>query len=231
MILFSIMSKKGMNKAFSVVSSKKKQATMNGFFARKTISDVLCTNSNGDERPTKKMKSSNAAPQKTSISIDDDGVSIIDDKSLQKSNVVEVVESKYKVFCDLDGVLCDFDAGVRKLFNGKGPDDIFMGHMWARISKAELFYENLEWTSDGRELWDAIKHLNPDILTGVPNNQKFRAQKANWCQRELGTKTSHVDMAGKKSTHQRVSGSKKKNVVNVITCWSKNKHMESGKNA
>lgn len=224
MILFSIMSKRGLNNAFSIASSKK-QATMNGFFSRKTISDVISTNCDGDEnRPSKKTKSSHSA--KSFIS---DNIST-KDKDLQKTNVEEE-DSKYKVFCDLDGVLCDFDAGVRKLFNGKGPDEIFMGHMWARISKTDLFYENLEWTSDGRELWDAIKHMNPDILTGVPNNQKFRAQKANWCKRELGVKTNHVDMAGKKGTHQRISGSKQKNVVNVITCWSKNKHMESGENA
>ena len=27
----------------------------------------------------------------------------------------------YKIFCDLDGVLVDFEAGVKKIFNGQGP--------------------------------------------------------------------------------------------------------------
>ena len=43
-------------------------------------------------------------------------------------------------------------------------------------------------------------------------------------------KLNHVDMAGKKSTHETVSGRKRKGVVNVITCWSRNKHCESKKN-
>ena len=29
----------------------------------------------------------------------------------------------YKIFCDLDGVLVDFDAGVKKLFNGRSPGE------------------------------------------------------------------------------------------------------------
>ena len=58
---------------------------------------------------------------------------------------------------------------------------------------------------------------------------------------------NHVDMAGKKYTHTTVSGQKKRHinnkkdqnndnnnstttVINIITCWSKNKHYESKKN-
>ncbi|KAL7531501.1 hypothetical protein ACHAWF_003793 [Thalassiosira exigua] len=39
-------------------------------------------------------------------------------------------------------------------------------------------------------------------------------------------------MAGKKSAHEVVYGRRKvkKGVVNVITCWSKNKHQESKSN-
>jgi hypothetical protein len=37
-------------------------------------------------------------------------------------------------------------------------------------------------------------------------------------------------MAGKKCSHEIVRGSKRRGVVNVITCWSRNKHYESKKN-
>jgi len=93
----------------------------------------------------------------------------------------------------------------------------------------------------------------PDILTGVPRNHQSRAEKFAWCQRELisvapgrldnvdtksstttttvaSLKLNHVDMAGKKSTHEAVSGRKRKGHINVITCWSRNKHCESKKN-
>lgn len=152
----------------------------------------------------------------------------------------------FKIFCDLDGVLVDFDAGVRNLFHGKGPDAIPIGTMWGAIHNASPpFYEYAPWMSDGKRLWNAILPLSPDILTGVPMSRKSRAEKALWCARELtltatldgvsATTTHHVDMAGSKSSHTVVQGRRKRNnidknnnrVVNVITCWSKNKHLES----
>uniref|UniRef100_A0A7S2EM95 Uncharacterized protein n=1 Tax=Trieres chinensis TaxID=1514140 RepID=A0A7S2EM95_TRICV len=145
---------------------------------------------------------------------------------VSETNVTE--EGGFEVFCDLDGVLVDFDSGVRKIFNGRGPDDISsQGQMWAAISRQPSFYADLPWTKDGRDLWNAIKHLRPNILTGVPRTKKSRQEKVAWCTRELGVQTNHVDMAGKKSSHERVEGRIVEGVVNVITCWSKNKHHES----
>lgn len=139
----------------------------------------------------------------------------------------------YRVYCDLDGVLVDFEAGVRKLLQGRGPDDVKSSSMWAAISRADRFYYNLPWTKDGKDLWNAIRHLRPHILTGVPMLKQSREDKAQWCKRELGAITNHVDMAGPKSTHTAVTGRKSHSlqVVNVITCWSRNKHMESGTNS
>jgi hypothetical protein len=138
--------------------------------------------------------------------------------------------SKYKIFCDLDGVLVDFDTGVRQLLNGKGPDDVSSSQLWGTISKAESFYTHLPWIADAKTLWDELKSLQVDILTGVPMNKKSKIEKFTWCQRELGVEVNHLDMAGSKSKHEVVSGKRKKNVVNIITCWSKNKHYESREN-
>ena len=127
---------------------------------------------------------------------------------------------------------------------------------WGRISSTPNFYANLPWTADGQVLWKELVQLPspPDILTGVPRNFPSRAEKFAWCQRELSPfvnggnnndnnndasakKSSswtlnHVDMAGKKNNHEIVSGRKKRNnsTINVITCWSRNKHHESRKN-
>ena len=40
-----------------------------------------------------------------------------------------VASFKYKIFCDLDGVLVDFDSGVKSLFNGRSPDELPAGTM------------------------------------------------------------------------------------------------------
>ena len=113
--------------------------------------------------------------------------------------------------------------------------------MWSGINKVDNFYGNLPWTTDGKELWRELKqHSNtPDILTGVPLTKSSRAEKFNWCKRELIQEeeetltVNHVDMAGSRSKHECISGSRRKNkngVVNIITCWSKNKHYESKEN-
>jgi len=145
--------------------------------------------------------------------------------------------SQYKIYCDLDGVLVDFDAGVRGLFNNrpnvKCADDVSSRELWSTISRATNFYSHLPWTPDGQELWNAILPLKPDILTGVPMHRVSRAQKVAWCRRELTLSNSnliinHVDMAAPKKSHQIIAGTRRNssNVVDVITCWSANKHEE-----
>lgn len=135
----------------------------------------------------------------------------------------------YKVYCDLDGVLVDFEKGVRQLL--KAPSSkLVKGTMWKHIARANAFYEHLDWTNDGKRLWDGIRHLQPDILTGVPYPKSSRVEKVNWCKRELGLpKVNHVDMAAGCRFHESVNGNfPKQDATNIITCWSNNKHMECG---
>ncbi len=125
----------------------------------------------------------------------------------------------------------DFEAGVKKIFNGRAPDELpNQGMMWGAISKTPNFYSTLPWTSDGKLLWEELRSLSPDILTGVPRLNRSRAEKFEWCRKELGVKVNHLDMAGKKNAHEVVFGRRREGVVNVITCWSKNKHFESREN-
>lgn len=148
------------------------------------------------------------------------------------SDFDETLESsKYRVFCDLDGVLVDFDSGVRQLLDGRGPDDVKPSLLWGRIAQTD-FYTKLPWMPDAKVLWEQLKTLPvlPDILTGVPRHKRSKEEKVAWCKRELGVEVNHCDMAGAKASHEIVSGSRRRGVVNVITCWSKNKHFESREN-
>ena len=134
----------------------------------------------------------------------------------------------YKIYCDLDGVLVDFEKGVQNLLK-RPSSQLVKGTMWKTIAKANAFYENLDWTQDGKRLWEEIRHLRPDILTGVPYPKSSRIEKYNWCKRELGLDhVNHVDMAAGCRDHQIVNGNlPKEDTTNVITCWSNNKHLES----
>lgn len=91
-----------------------------------------------------------------------------------------------KVYCDLDGVLVDFEQGVRELFN-KELWEIPSEQLWSRLAETTDFYTNLSWTADGKVLWDRIKDLHPIILTGVPKGRWAETQKKQWVRRELGS--------------------------------------------
>jgi len=90
------------------------------------------------------------------------------------------------VFCDLDGVLADFDTGVFSLTR-KYPHEMKSSvHMWAAINKADTFYDTLPWLPAGHQLWERLSAFcKPTILTGT-NTKKAEVQKRLWCERELG---------------------------------------------
>ena len=105
----------------------------------------------------------------------------------------------YCLFVDMDGVLVDFESGVRTV-TGLLPRDQHPRAMWPQLARAAGFYENLNWLTDGRALWDRVQSLAPTILTGLPLGRWAEPQKRAWCTRELG------------------------DAIPVITCMSRDKH-------
>lgn len=91
------------------------------------------------------------------------------------------------VFCDLDGVLADFDSGVQRL-TGRLPDEQDATKLWIHINRAPNFFEELQWLPAGRRLWDYMRTLDmePIILTGS-TSEKFSIQKRKWCRDNLGS--------------------------------------------
>lgn len=89
------------------------------------------------------------------------------------------------LYCDLDGVLADFEQGVQNRF-GKNPHELNRSMMWAVLRKTPNFYDKLPWMPKGRLLWEAIKSYNPVILTGCPRGGWGEEDKRSWCARELG---------------------------------------------
>lgn len=103
-----------------------------------------------------------------------------------------------KIYFDMDGVLADFDRGVRELCglepqsqNGKRSqtaDDA----MWAKIKTVEHFYDRLELMPGAKELFDEVYRQYGDrceILTGIPKPHReiFTAgeDKIRWVRRVL----------------------------------------------
>ena len=91
----------------------------------------------------------------------------------------------HALFVDLDGVLADFESGVRAV-TGLLPHELKPGVMWRELARTPGFYEHLEWMPDGRSLWNAVAEAGPTILTGLPLGRWAEPQKRAWCARELG---------------------------------------------
>jgi hypothetical protein len=88
-----------------------------------------------------------------------------------------------RLFLDADGVLADFDEGARRLL-GMAPRAFEARHgrraFWKRIAKAANFYDSLPEMPDARLLFDAVEHLHPTILTGLPLGNWAAPQKVKW---------------------------------------------------
>jgi predicted kinase len=133
--------------------------------------------------------------------------------NFEPENKNNTSKKKYILFCDLDGVLVNFDKGVFDITSRYPSQFSKTGEMWKEISKKNNFWANLDWTSDGNELWNFIQE-NKDkwdyqILTGIPegkNGADAKIQKPLWCQSKLDPN------------------------ISVNTCSSKEKHKFSNKN-
>ncbi len=88
-----------------------------------------------------------------------------------------------RLFLDADGVLADFDQGVRRLLGMRPKDYIELNGrnaFWNRLAKAPNFYGTLGEMPDARLLFDAVEHLKPTILTGLPLGNWAAPQKVEW---------------------------------------------------
>jgi len=89
-----------------------------------------------------------------------------------------------KLFLDCDGVLADFDAGARLVLGGMTPAQYEERHsrreFWQRLATTPDFYAGLPLMPDARTLFDAVAHLQPTILTGLPIGNWAAPQKVAW---------------------------------------------------
>lgn len=94
---------------------------------------------------------------------------------------------KYKIYCDMDGVLTDFDKAYFELTGIEIKNEFHEGpDFWEPINKAGVkFWSDMEWKEDGKRLWKYIEKHEPKLLSAPSRNVESRIGKMKWVEREL----------------------------------------------
>ena len=131
--------------------------------------------------------------------------SYLHDTGVEKKDE-EMREKKYVIFCDMDGVLVDFDEGYKELTgvttqhaDSQGKDEfwkLYRDSLKNKDISERSYWANLDWMPDGKQLWDYIKEYNPYVLTApsvnfdIPFEERYKIEnnesmqgKTEWVQR------------------------------------------------
>jgi len=98
--------------------------------------------------------------------------------------------SKYQIYCDMDGVLTDFESRFEH-FTGMQPKEYSNKYgdprFWDLIDR-EIgieYWTGMEWMETGPQLWEYIQPYNPIILTSPSKHNGSRLGKKMWVREHI----------------------------------------------
>jgi hypothetical protein len=111
-----------------------------------------------------------------------------------------------QLYLDCDGVLADFDKGATAIL-GLPPTAYEKRHgparFWRKLAEAPDFYFGLPLMPDAMHLFEAVRHLDPIILTGLPQGNWAAGQKVRWAARYFPATRIITTLARDKRDHCR----------------------------
>ena len=102
--------------------------------------------------------------------------------------IFEAQTPQYKIYCDMDGVIVDFEGAYENLTgkNIRGNHVKGDAAFWQPITDAgESFWTGMEWMKDGKELWNYIKPYSPKLLSAPSRQESSRTGKQKWVEQNI----------------------------------------------
>jgi FMN phosphatase YigB (HAD superfamily) len=130
-----------------------------------------------------------------------------------KEETTQSPQSEYKIYCDMDGVLVDFDKGYKEL-TGKETHhadvqdkndfwNFFRQSLENKKMKEKDYWANLQWMPDGKELWNYIKKYNPTLLSAPSRDPQSRWGKRIWVKKNIPGTPLILAAADKKKNYSK----------------------------
>lgn len=111
-----------------------------------------------------------------------------------------------QLYLDCDGVLADFERAATGLLCL--PPRAFqkrhgLPEFWKRLERSGDFYSSLPLMPDAMRLFNAVRHLDPIILTGLPRGNWAAPQKVRWAAEHFPGTRIITCLAADKRRHAR----------------------------
>ena len=132
--------------------------------------------------------------------------------------IYEVENSRgLQIYCDMDGVLCDFDQRFEH-FYGVLPREYY-GEKGVKafedaVNKAGVdFWSKMKWMPGGRQLWEIIGKYNPIILTSPSSFDYAIEGKKLWIEKNLIPQPKEILFAQTGNKHSMIKGDPKNSIL------------------
>ena len=105
-----------------------------------------------------------------------------------------------RIYCDMDGVLCDFKKHAEKTTGVSIAkwSSMSKADKWGPIKEDRYFWSTMPWMTGGKQLWNFISLHRPHILSAYVE-ESFDPNcipgKTKWLKTNIGVSTDRINLA------------------------------------